>query len=37
VRLREQAKGIVRELYAILERRGIPVSRDTTYYQAIHT
>lgn len=34
-RLREQTKDMVRELFAILERRGYKVTRDITYYQAI--
>jgi hypothetical protein len=33
--LREQAKQIVAELFIILERRGLQVSRDTTYYDAL--
>lgn len=33
--LRQQAKDIVEEVFAILERRGHSVRRDITYYQAI--
>lgn len=36
-RLRQQAKNIVSQLFAIMERRGHQIARTTTYFQAINS